>query len=81
MEGYDVLLAPNRFCLNVGRAHRRQNVFLRINLVAGTVTQRCFDADCRHFESERFMLPPFCTDAPDERAFWVAFCAAESALG
>ncbi|KAH8051945.1 hypothetical protein JL722_10390 [Aureococcus anophagefferens] len=44
-------LAKNRFCENVGREHRSNNIMLCVDLATSTWHQRCFDEGCRGFRS------------------------------
>ena len=50
-------LAKNRFCENVGREHRSNNIMLCVNLATSTWHQRCFDEGCRGFRSGERPLP------------------------
>ena len=36
----------NRWCCNVGRAHRNNGVFYCVDLRTGSWCQRCYDPDC-----------------------------------
>ncbi|KAH8061300.1 hypothetical protein JL720_13407 [Aureococcus anophagefferens] len=50
-------LAKNRFCENVGREHRSNNIMLCVDLATSTWHQRCFDEGCRGFRSGERPLP------------------------
>jgi len=44
---YEVTLANNRFCLQRGRSHKRNAIFLRVDAKRGVFEQRCVDhVDC-----------------------------------
>ena len=51
----------NRWCGNVGRAHKSNGIILEADLTFRCVTQRCWDPDCRGYRSEPVPLPPWCT--------------------
>ncbi|KAI6190927.1 DNA-directed primase/polymerase protein [Aphelenchoides bicaudatus] len=46
-----------RYCHNLKREHKRQNVFWIINLEDFYAVQRCFDINCRSFTSESYPVP------------------------
>jgi hypothetical protein len=51
-------LSNQRFCFNIGREHRSQNVYWMVDLQSFTYVQRCFDfVDCPSFKSMLFALP------------------------
>jgi len=44
-------IANNRWCDNVGRAHRSNGIYIVADLLKHECFQRCFDPDCSHFRS------------------------------
>ncbi|XP_076295626.1 DNA-directed primase/polymerase protein [Lasioglossum baleicum] len=46
-----------RYCENIGRCHKSNNVFLIVDLSNKTIYQKCHDEDCSGFESELKKLP------------------------
>ena len=52
-----VKLAHNRFCLNKGASHCRNEVYLVVDKARASFQQMCYDADCHGFRSERFEVP------------------------
>jgi hypothetical protein len=53
-----LVVCGSRFCRNVGREHKSNGVYIVCRLTAGVVVQKCFDPDCRGFESEAVPIPP-----------------------
>ena len=49
-------LVGNRFCLNIGREHKSNNVYYYIDLSSGRCHQRCFDVDCKGFRGPEFSI-------------------------
>lgn len=47
----------NRFCQNIGREHKSNHIYLICNLTRGSISQRCFDPDCRGYESPPVDIP------------------------
>ncbi|XP_075053150.1 DNA-directed primase/polymerase protein [Mixophyes fleayi] len=49
-----------RWCENIGRAHRSNNVMLLVDLKREVWYQKCYDPDCRaqNFKSDYYPLPP-----------------------
>ena len=50
-------IAGTRYCRNIGREHKSNNIYLACKLTKGIIVQRCFDPDCRHFESDPVEIP------------------------
>jgi hypothetical protein len=50
-------MRDNRWCGNVGRAHRSNGIFYVVDLLAGTWHQKCYDPDCRVWRSPIMPLP------------------------
>ncbi|KAI3426242.1 hypothetical protein D9Q98_008618 [Chlorella vulgaris] len=48
----------NRFCGNIGRAHKSNGIFYVVDVRSGSWCQRCYDPDCRHYRSPLTPLPP-----------------------
>lgn len=51
-------MCRNRYCHNVRRQHKSNNVSWTADLVVGVCVQYCQDAECRGFHSEPTALPP-----------------------
>jgi len=49
-------LRDNRYCHNIGREHRSNNVYYCVDLKAQEFYQRCYDPECRHFKSKSWPL-------------------------
>ncbi|KAF0684655.1 Aste57867_23375 [Aphanomyces stellatus] len=56
-------MVNNRFCRNVGRAHKSNNVMYVVDFARRHVYQKCHDPDCLHYKSPPMALPPDCCDA------------------
>ncbi|CAM9459051.1 unnamed protein product, partial [Ectocarpus sp. 8 AP-2014] len=52
-------VANNRWCWNIGRAHKSNHVFLVTDLSQGEVRQHCHDQECRRsgYRSNPVRLP------------------------
>ena len=50
-------MRDNRWCGNVGRAHRSNGTFYVVDLLGGTWHQKCYDPDCRAYRSPIMPLP------------------------
>ncbi|KAK9830391.1 hypothetical protein WJX72_011482 [[Myrmecia] bisecta] len=48
----------NRWCGNVGRAHKSNGIFYIADLKGGIWYQKCYDPECRNYRSEAMPLPP-----------------------
>lgn len=46
-----------KFCANIGRHHKSNNVILVADLTQRCMFQRCFDPDCRGFRSQAWEIP------------------------
>lgn len=51
-------IAHNRWCANVGRAHKSNGIYFVVDLRRGVWSQRCYDPDCRRFRSDLAPVPP-----------------------
>lgn len=52
---YDI--AKNRWCENVGRFHKSNNIMIVVDLKEEVWYQKCHDPDCRNFRSPSYPLP------------------------
>ena len=52
---YDIL--GNRWCQNIGRQHKSNNVYWVCNISRGVVVQGCHDPDCWGFRGDEIPLP------------------------
>ncbi|XP_034940588.1 DNA-directed primase/polymerase protein-like [Chelonus insularis] len=63
----------NRFCANVGRAHKSNHIFYVVDLQEKCAYQKCHDQeDCANFKSNPIPLPPeicFLLDEEDDDMF------------
>ncbi|KAG6800742.1 DNA-directed primase/polymerase protein isoform X1 [Apis mellifera caucasica] len=46
-----------RYCENIDRWHKSNNIFLVVNLKNNTIYQKCHDQDCFGFKSKPKQLP------------------------
>lgn len=46
-----------RFCHRIGREHKSNSIYLVARLSSGVIVQRCFDPDCKGFESAPVQIP------------------------
>ena len=46
-----------RYCANVGRHHKSNGVYFVASLASRTMRQKCYDPDCRGFQSEALGIP------------------------
>ena len=46
----------NRFCYNIGRQHRRNGIFFQLNIADYHFSQKCYDVNCKGYQSEYFPL-------------------------
>ena len=53
-----ISLTGNNYCLNVGRCHKKNNIFFVIDIPKFTFRQRCHDDMCDKFNSPEIYLPP-----------------------
>ncbi|KAH7714609.1 DNA primase [Aphelenchoides avenae] len=56
-----------RFCFNIERQHKSQNVYWLVDLERFSYFQKCFDNDCRNYASNRFLLPTNVVNAVKSR--------------
>ncbi|CAH0387201.1 unnamed protein product [Bemisia tabaci] len=52
---YDIV--ANRFCQNIGRAHKSNNIMIVVDTGKCIYYQKCHDHDCKGFRSEEKQLP------------------------
>ncbi|XP_014220526.1 DNA-directed primase/polymerase protein-like [Trichogramma pretiosum] len=48
----------NRYCENIGRQHKSNNVYYIVDLIGKVMFQKCHDEDCSHFISKPIKIPP-----------------------
>lgn len=53
-----ISLTGNNYCLNVGRCHRRNNIYFVIDIPNFSFRQRCHDDMCDNYNSPDICLPP-----------------------
>ncbi|OHT08410.1 hypothetical protein TRFO_23091 [Tritrichomonas foetus] len=46
-----------RYCHRIGREHKSNSIYLVVRLSDATIVQKCFDPDCRGFESDPIQIP------------------------
>ena len=46
-----------RYCHRIGREHKSNGIYLVVRLSSATIVQKCFDPDCRGFESSPVPIP------------------------
>lgn len=51
-------IGGNRFCLNKGREHKSNHIFLIVDLNRSCFYQRCHDSECSTYLSPCFSIPP-----------------------
>jgi hypothetical protein len=52
-----VTLSNNRFCFCKGSSHKSNHIYLVVDKTERTYVQKCYDPDCRGFESIKFDIP------------------------
>lgn len=50
-------IAGNRYCQNINRPHKSNNIMFEVNLNSGVARQKCWDIECRGYRSEPILLP------------------------
>ena len=50
-------MARNRYCANIGREHRSNNIMFTVSFLRRTVYQHCYDSQCRSFRSKEAPVP------------------------
>ena len=55
---YDI--AGNRYCSNIGRQHRSNNIFFTCHLSPGVLQQGCYDQSCAGYRGPQITLPENC---------------------
>jgi Herpesviridae UL52/UL70 DNA primase len=77
-------MVNNRWCENVGRQHKSNNIVWNVDLVTHVCYQSCHDPDCRGFRGKVFAVPDelFATSIDDDDDFFgdEAFEAALASL-
>ena len=56
----------NRWCGNIGRAHRSNGIYLEVDLMNREWSQCCFDADCRGYRSPPCTVPSHVSPSMEE---------------
>lgn len=51
-----------KYCANIGRHHKSNNILLIADLEGKCMYQKCFDPDCHGFRSPSWSMPPCITD-------------------
>jgi hypothetical protein len=46
----------DRYCQRIGRSHKSNGVYYLFNLKSMEIRQKCFDPDCRYYQSAPFHL-------------------------
>ncbi|OHT10575.1 hypothetical protein TRFO_20068 [Tritrichomonas foetus] len=46
-----------KYCHKIGREHKSNHIYIVCKLAQGTIAQKCFDPDCRGFESDPVDIP------------------------
>ena len=75
-NSYDPILiiavSENKYCLNVGRRHRNNNIFFQVNINDFSYTQRCHDDFCKRYKSSNINLAPeLCFSLKQERINYI----------
>eukprot|EP01132_Coremiostelium_polycephalum_P006194 gene6194-7715_t len=52
-------IGGNKWCENIGRQHKSNNIYFICYIESGTIFQRCMDSDCKNFKSTPIYLPLF----------------------
>jgi hypothetical protein len=55
----------SRFCANIGRAHKSNQIFFVADFQHGVVYQKCWDPQCRAFRSDPILIPQHMLDLMD----------------
>eukprot|EP01102_Stenamoeba_stenopodia_P008282 TRINITY_DN2368_c0_g1_i2.p1 TRINITY_DN2368_c0_g1~~TRINITY_DN2368_c0_g1_i2.p1 ORF type:complete len:618 (+),score=173.73 TRINITY_DN2368_c0_g1_i2:244-1854(+) len=50
-------ISNNKWCENIGRAHKSNHIFLVVDLTKRVFYQKCLDPDCRNFRSNPRPIP------------------------
>lgn len=59
-ESYNTIIfgiSGCRYCRNIGREHKSNGIYIVCKLTSGVAVQRCYDPDCRFFESDPITIP------------------------
>ncbi|KAF0726323.1 hypothetical protein Ae201684_015438 [Aphanomyces euteiches] len=59
-------MVQNRYCRNVGRAHKSNNIMYIVDFCKRIVYQKCHDPDCSDYKSPPIQLPSSCILQIDE---------------
>ena len=52
-----IALEHNNFCLNIGRSHLSNKIYIVVDKIHCQFRQKCRDPDCKSFASEWFPIP------------------------
>ena len=52
----------DRYCHRIGRQHKSNGVYYTLQLDKMEIHQKCFDPDCRYYQSVPFLLNDFSPD-------------------
>ena len=58
-----------KYCANIGRHHKSNNVLLVAETKEGRMYQRCFDPDCKGFRSDAWDIPRWVFGVEEESSF------------
>ena len=50
-------ISKNKFCYNINRPHKNNNIMIEVDFDKFVLTQICWDPDCRGFRSQPFIIP------------------------
>ena len=65
-------VSGNRYCLNVGRRHAKNNIFFEINISEYSYSQKCHDHSCKDYKSTpRGLCPKLFFSTQKERDDYV----------
>ena len=53
-----IAVSGNRYCLNIQRRHKKNNIFFDVDIENFCYTQKCFDETCKGYKSSSVGLPP-----------------------
>lgn len=70
-----------KYCDNIGRHHKSNNVMLVVELEKRRIHQKCFDPDCRGFRSQSRPIPEIVFEASDNEALDLMAEQVESLFG
>lgn len=70
----------HRYCENIGRWHKSNNIYLIVDLTKQVIYQKCHDENCSDFMSSPKKLPEeisFQLDSEDEEFIYCAMLSEE----